>query len=181
MNHGYPHAASPAAPLAAVSAAAAAWLRRRCQAELHRQHCLDPGGALGFLLRVRLWLAARVENTDALRDKTRVKTESVSCSNPMRASDQQCEGLSAHLSWRSAIARRRPFKSASLAAVRAASNAGSGGSSSGSSTIPRKILRLRKMFDWLCCMAGDDQRRRLRQPGERVQNLQQQRMVRRQH
>ena len=85
----------------------------------------------------------------------------------------QCEGLSTHLPWRSAIARRRPFNSASLAAVRAASNAGS----SDSSTIPRKILR--KMLGWLCCMSGDDHRRRLRQPGKRVQSLQQKRVVRR--
>ena len=76
-------------------------------------------------------LVARVENT-ALRDKTRVKTQSVSCDNPMRASDQQCEGLTAHLPWRSVIVRRAPLESASFAAGRAASNA-----SSSSGTILR--------------------------------------------
>ena len=81
----------------------------------------------------------------------------------MRASDQQSEGLSAHPPWRSVIAPRCSFKSASFAAVRATSNAGSGGSSSIAGTIPRKISRDPGML-------GDDQR----QPGERVQNLQQQ-------
>ena len=65
-----------------VAAAAAVWLRRRCrQIEHHRRHCLDPGGALGSLLRVRLRLAARVANT-ALRDKTRVKPQSVKLRHP---------------------------------------------------------------------------------------------------
>ena len=43
--------------------------------------------------------------------------------------------------------------------------------------ILHKILR--KLLGWLCCMPDDDHRRRLRQPGEQVQNLQQQRVVRR--
>ena len=85
----------------------------------------------------------------------------------MRASDQQCEGLTAHLPWRSVLVCRATLESASFAAVCAASNASSSG------TI------LRKMLGWLCCMPGDDHRRRLRQPGERVQNLQQKRVVRR--